>query len=60
LHDDIVLTKVCEYMLIKLLDEYVFKNDNYNEMYKNCIEEKINEYKGVNNGDTIDKPWLLS
>jgi hypothetical protein len=61
-YDDIVLTKGNDYKLIDLLDcyysLYTFDNYDHNEMYKNYIEETLNEYRGNNNGDTIGKAWL--
>jgi hypothetical protein len=38
---------------------YECKENNDNEMYKDYIEKKINEYRGVNNTVAIDEKWLL-
>jgi hypothetical protein len=45
--------KANDYKFIELLEDYfglyIFKNDNYKKMYEKNIEEKINEYKGMEN-----------
>jgi hypothetical protein len=62
-YDDIVFANVSDYKLIELLDDYyilyIDEPDEDNELYKESIEEKINEYRGVDNGDSIDNEWLL-
>jgi hypothetical protein len=58
--EDIVLADVSDYKVIELLDNYyVFYICGYDEvnefdkLYKESIEEKINEYTGINNKKTL-------
>jgi hypothetical protein len=49
--------------LIKLLDDYylfyIDKDDQDNKLYVESIEEKINEYRWICNGEPYQKDWFL-
>jgi hypothetical protein len=55
-----VFANVCDYKLIELVDkydiDYIYVHDEDNEIdevYKECMEEKINEYRGIENINII-------
>jgi hypothetical protein len=52
-----VYAKANDYKLIELLEDYfklyIVEDDNYKKMYEESIEEKINEYRGMENINII-------